>query len=286
MQYMGPIIDSHLHVWDTRILEYPWLSEIAALNRPFLITDYREATADLDIEAMVFMQCEAVPSQALAEAEWVAKLARNEEPRIKTIIPWAPIERGEECASFLQVIQKIPQVKGVRRLIQSEADPEFCLQPEFIAGLRILSEYDLSFDICISHIQLANSIRMVQSCPEVQFVIDHIAKPDIKNGVRDPWRREIMELSHLDNVVCKVSGLVTEADVQRWTVGDLRPYIEHVIECFGGDRVMFGGDWPVCTLAASYKGWYEALAEILIDYSAEEQRKLFRDNAARVYRID
>ncbi len=286
MQYNGPIIDSHLHIWDTRKLEYPWLAGIPALNRPFLIDDYRAATEGLDIEAMVFMQCEAVPDQGMHEAEWIAELARHDEPRIRAIVPWAPLENGEKCADFLQEIEKIDLVKGVRRLIQSEPDPEFCLEPDFIEGLRLLSEYDLSFDICISHVQLANSITMVKRCPEVQFIMDHIAKPDIKNGLREPWMQEIRELSLMDNVVCKISGMVTESDMDRWTADDLRPYVEHVIECFGCDRVMFGGDWPVCTLASSYKDWYDALAGIVSSYSAEEQRKLFHDNAARVYRID
>ncbi len=180
----------------------------------------------------------------------------------------------------------IPRVKGVRRLIQSEADPGFCLQPEFIKGVQGLAAYGLSFDICISHAQLANAIEMVRRCPGVTCVLDHIAKPDIRNGLMQPWKRQMREMADLPNVHCKLSGMVTEADHAHWTGADLQPYIDHVLDCFGLDRVLFGGDWPVVTLASTYTRWVETAGQALAGCSEGERKKLFCDNAKRVYRLE
>ena len=279
-----PVIDTHVHLWDTNRFSYPWLSDLPQLARPFVLEDYWQAAACAQIEAMVFMQCDAAPAQALAEAEWVRDLAQSD-PRIKAIIPFAPLEQGDKCRAHLEAIQEIPLVKGVRRLIQPEADPEFCLQPEFIRGVRMLAEHDLSFDVCISHGQMAHAIEMARQCPEVSFILDHIGKPDIKNGVAEPWSAQLGTLSNLPNVVCKLSGMVTEADHEGWTKEQLKPYVDRVIECFGFDRVMYGGDWPVVTLAGTYGRWVGALDWALTGCASDELRKLFHDNAVRVYRL-
>ena len=147
-------------------------------------------------------------------------------------------------------------VKGIRRLIQGE-NVDFCIQPNFINGVKTLARYGLSFDICIFHPQLANAIRLVEQCPNIQFILDHIGKPDIKNQLFEPWKQEIKTLADFPNVYCKISGLVTEADHENWTAADLQPYIEHVIECFGFDRVIYGSDWPVSTLASDYPRWVQ-----------------------------
>ena len=152
--------------------------------------------------------------------------------------------------------------------------------------MQCLPDYGLSFDICISHEQLANTITMVQRCPDTTFVLDHIAKPDIRAGRLDPWRQELSELARSPNVVCKISGLVTEADTANWTRDDLKPYIDHVIECFGFDRVMYGGDWPVSTQATDYPRWVETLDWAVAGATKVEKRQLFRDNAVRIYRLE
>ena len=149
-----------------------------------------------------------------------------------------------------------------------------------------MPEFGLSFDICIVHYQLANTIKMVAQCPDLQFILDHIGKPDIRNGLMDPWRAEIRTLSRFPNVCCKISGLVTEADHQRWTREQLGPYIHHVIECFGFDRVMYGGDWPVAAQAADYPRWVETLEWALEGCTDEELKKLFHDNALAFYRLE
>jgi len=279
-----PLIDAHVHFWDPCRFRYPWLGDIPSLQRPFLPADYVAACGSMKVDAMVFVQCEAECAQAMDEARWVSALAQ-EEPRLRGLIPWAPLERGERSRAYLDDLTRLPLVKGVRRLIQSETDPDFCLRPDFIKGVQGLAGYGLSFDICISHDQLAGAIAMVRRCPAVTFILDHIAKPNIRNRLLEPWRRQIREMADLPNVVCKLSGMVTEADHAGWTGADLKPYIDHVVECFGFDRIMFGGDWPVVTLASTYPRWVEAFEWALAGCSEDEWKKVFRDNTERVYRL-
>ena len=193
--------------------------------------------------------------------------------------------KGEDSRTFLEELKQYPLIKGVRRIIQFEDDLEFCLQPDFVKGVQILADYNLSFDICISHIQMANTIKLVDQCPDINFILDHIGKPDIKNQVLEPWVTELKTLSEFPNVGCKISGLITEADHEKWTKADLKPYIEHVINCFGFDRVLYGGDWLVVTLAGEYTQWIEALEWVLNSCSLDELKKLFHNNAIRVYKI-
>jgi L-fuconolactonase len=176
-------------------------------------------------------------------------------------------------------------VKGIRRIIQFEPDPEFCLRADFVRGVKLLPRHGLTFDICINHTQLANTLKLVRQCPEVRFIMDHIAKPDIKSGLLDPWRAEMRALASLPNVWCKLSGLATEADHDNWTDTDLRPYIDHVIECFGFDRVIFGGDWPVSTLATDYPRWVATVDDAVKGASLDELQRLFVRNAEAFYRV-
>jgi L-fuconolactonase len=174
-------------------------------------------------------------------------------------------------------------VRGIRRLIQSEPDPEFCLRRDFIAGVKLLAEYDLSFDICVYHHQLGSALELVRRCPEIRFVLDHVGKPDIRAGLMDPWRGHIRELSELPNVWCKLSGMATEADHEAWSREDLQPYIDHVAESFGFSRLMFGGDWPVSTLATDYPRWVETVLWATASRTEAEQRQLFHETAAEFY---
>jgi L-fuconolactonase len=239
----------------------------------------------LDIESIVFVQCDTHPDDGLKETAWVTSLATTVEPRIQGIVAWAPLEEGEQVAPFVEKLAENPLVKGIRRLIQSES-VDFCIQPDFVSGVKTLSHYRLSFDICIFHPQLANAIRLVEQCPHVQFILDHIGKPDIKNQRFDPWKQEIQTLATFPNVHCKISGLVTEANLEAWTPDDLQPYIEHVITCFGFDRVIYGSDWPVSTQASEYPRWVQTLREAVSGCSSEALDNLFRNNAIRFYRLD
>jgi L-fuconolactonase len=279
-----PIVDTHLHIWDLNRLRYPWLANVPLLNRDHLIGDYRAACGPVAVAKMVFLQCECDPAQFQQEADWVTEVAQLD-PRIRGIVPWAPLEKGTEAEPALALLAANPLIKGIRRIIQFEADQEFCLQPDFVQGVQLLPAYDLSFDLCINHTQLANTIKLVRQCPDVSFVLDHIAKPDIKSGRLDPWRAELRELADMPNVWCKLSGLVTEADHAAWTPAQLQPYIDHVIACFGFDRVMFGGDWPVSTQATDYPRWVDTLDAALKGATPEQLRKLYVSNAEAFYRV-
>lgn len=280
-----PIIDTHLHLWDPGYLRYPWLDNIPLLNQPYLLADYNRACGPVQVEKMVFLQCEVDFAQFREEAAWITSLAQQD-PRIAGMVPWAPLEKGDAAqADVEQLLAANPLIKGVRRIIQFEQDPEFCLQPGFVRGVQLLAAYNLSFDICISHHQLANTIKFVAQCPNVQFILDHIGKPDIKAQLFDPWRAEIKLLAGFPNVWCKISGLVTEADHQRWTRADLKPYIDHVISCFGFDRVLYGGDWPVAYQATEYPRWVETLTWAVQGCSEQEVRQLFYENAVKFYRL-
>ena len=279
-----PIIDTHVHLWDTNLLTYPWLSDIPLLNKPYLLADFDAACGSVEVEKFVFVQADVVPAQSLAETNWVTQLATTD-TRIAGIVAHAPLEEGTAVRPHLETLAQNPLVKGIRRLIQSEPDPTFCLQPAFVQAVQMLPDYGFSFDICIVHSQLASVIKLVAQCPNVSFVLDHIGKPGIKDQIFEPWKQEIKMLSLFPNVACKLSGMVTEADHAHWQPANLRPYIDHVISCFGFDRVMFGGDWPVSLLASDYPRWVETLETAVRDCSTEEKKKLFYDNAAAFYRL-
>ena len=278
------IVDTHLHVWNPRKIDYPWLADIPFLNKPFLIGDYRKDCKEVEIEKMVIVQAEAAFSLYKEEVEWVTSLT-EEDDRISGIVAWAPLEKGVSVEPEIAHLSRNPLVKGIRRIIQFETDPEFCLDESFMNGVRLLPKYGLTFDICINHTQMANTIKLVEQCPDVNFILDHIGKPDIKNHLLDPWKEELKTLSGFQNTWCKVSGLVTEADHKNWAKDDLKPYLDHVFECFGFDRTMYGGDWPVATQATEYPRWVKTLEWAVAGCNIEELEKLFRENAIQFYRL-
>ena len=279
-----PVADAHVHLWDPSNLRYPWLDDIPLLNKAYLPDDYREESSAANVEKMVFVQCECDTSQYLREVQWITSL-KSAEDRISAIVSWAPLEKGEYVRSELEVLKEYSLVKGIRRIIQFEEDIEFSLRPDFIKGVKMLPEFGFSFDICVIHYQMENAVKFARQCPDVKMILDHIGKPDIKNGVLKPWKSEIKQLADMQNIYCKLSGLVTEADHNDWTAEELKPYIEHIIECFGFDRVMFGGDWPVVKQAGGYKRWFEALISVIGHEDKSNLQKLFYDNAVGFYRL-
>jgi L-fuconolactonase len=280
-----PIVDTHLHVWDPARLSYPWLKGNALLNKAYLPADYDKACVPIAVEKMVFVQAEVDFAQFRQETAWVSELAQQDR-RIRGIVSWAPLENGDAARADLEQLAKNPLVKGIRRIIQFEPDIDFCLRPGFVKGVQALPDYGLSFDICINPSQLANTIELVHRCPGVQFILDHIAKPDIKHRVLEPWGRQVRELASFPNVWCKMSGLATEADHDHWTREDLKPYIDHILDVFGFERAMFGGDYPVVLQASPWTRWVETLDWALTGCSASELRKIFHDNAIAFYRLD
>jgi L-fuconolactonase len=280
-----PIVDSHVHLCEPGRFGYAWTKSQPSLNRQVLPADLTEAAAPVEIDQFVFVEVDVDFPQYLDEAAWVAEQAKGDR-RLTGMVAALPLERGKAIEAELERLCRHRILRGIRRLIQTQPDPEFCLQPGFIEGLQLLPQHDLAFDICILHPQMGNVIEMVRRCPEVRFVLDHIGKPGIKAGIFDPWRQQLKELAALPNVYCKISGVITEADHRSWTREQLRPYIEHTIEAFGFERVMYGGDWHVLELAGTYPQWVEIVDWVVEGCTAEEKRKLFRDNAISFYRLN
>jgi L-fuconolactonase len=161
--------------------------------------------------------------------------------------------------------------------------PEFLVDSDLVEGIRLLSDYGFSFDLTVTAGQLKHAIELVDRCPEVQFVLDHLGKPAIREGRLDPWRTHLERLAEREHVVCKLSGVLTEADLEEWATADVAPFIEHALECFGPDRLLFGGDWPVLRLAADYSTWVDLVETSIQSYSDIEQQKILRETARRVY---
>jgi len=281
-----PITDTHLHLWDTKTLNYDWIKEIESLNRSFFLTDYDQHCQSVNVDRMVFVQCDCDDDQGLKEARWVADLAQKDS-RIQGIVAFAPIEKEKELPDYLTQLVQIPLVKGVRRLLQSIREAGFSLRPDFVNGIRVLADFGLSFDVCCRHDQLDEIVQLVDQCPKVNFMLDHIGgSPDlIVNNHRESWLTQVQKLAQFDNVYCKVSGLVTTADHQHWTADDLAPYVNDVVLAFGWERVVYGGDWPVSTLAAKYPQWVDALDQIVQKSSDLQKRQLYIKNAGLFYRL-
>jgi len=279
-----PIVDAHVHLYDPDVVRYGWMRGKPALQGPHGLAELDAARGRVEVEGLVWIEVGADPGQHRDEARWVADLA-GREPRIGAMVAHAPLERGAAAAADLEQLLEHRPLKGIRRLLQDEADEAFCLRPAFVEGVRLLARHDLSFDLCVYHRQLAGALELARRCPEVRFVLDHIGKPGIERGLMEPWRSQIGELAALPNVWCKVSGLITEAGCD-WTRERLRPYLDHVLEAFGFERLMFGSDWPVSEQTHGYEAWVEIVERAFAGASEAERRRLFRDNAIAFYRLD
>jgi L-fuconolactonase len=279
-----PIVDAHVHLTDVKNLGYGWTKSAPVLHRSVLPADLFKAAAPVEIEKFVFVEVDVDMPQHVAEAEWIDGLAKAE-PKLAGMVAALPLEQGKAVEADLARIAALNTARGIRRLIQNQPDIDFCIQPKFIEGLKLLPKHDLVFDICVFHKHMPNVIKMVQQCPEVGFVLDHIGKPGIKAGISNPWRQHMKELAKFPNVTCKISGVSTEADHQNWTREQLKPYIAHAIDAFGFERCMYGGDWHVLELAGTYPQWVAVVDWVIEGATAAEKRQLYRETAIRVYRL-
>ena len=279
-----PIVDSHVHLYDVERFRYSWMKGAPSLARTHVLKDFDAACGKVAVDGIVFAEVDVDPGLHLAEAEFIAGLGAADK-RLCGSVAHAPVHKGAAVEPDLEKLAAIPGVKGIRRLIQGEVDPSMCIGPDFLAGVRLLPRHGLSFDICVKQFQMVYAVELVRRCPDTLFILDHIGKPDIKNGLVEPWKTAIRDMAALPNVVCKVSGVVTEADHKAWTRAEIRPYLNHVIESFGFDRVMYGSDWTVSTLACDYPTWVDVLDEVLASSSADELRKFWRGTAIRTYRL-
>lgn len=279
-----PIVDAHVHLYDVKQLSYSWLSSVPKINRTYLLEDFDKARQNVVVDKIVFAEVAVDPGLHIQEAGFIQAMA-DKDSRLSGIIAHLPLEKGVSVEADIANLKHFRNLRGIRRLIETERNPAFCLEPQFLAALKLLPKHDLSFDICVKHWALTYAIELVKRCPDVSFVLDHIGKPDIKNGLRQPWWGQIKELSALPNVVCKVSGVITEANHAAWKPADVKPYVAHVIDSFGFDRVMYGSDWTVSELTHAYPDWVQIIDEIIAGASDAERRKLYRETAIRTYRL-
>jgi L-fuconolactonase len=271
------LIDSHLHLWDPAAHDYPWLAAEPELERAFLLSDLD--TGDQNIDGFIIV--EAGCRQGQAELDWLGRLAKSW-PSIRGIVAQVPLELGLGAAPLLTAAANHPCTVGVRRNAQDEP-PGFMLAEPLVAGVRLLRVHELPFDACVREQQLSELTELVDRCPEVTFVLDHLGKPAIAQRRRQPWFDDLSALARRPNVVAKLSGLTTEADHDRWRPVDIAPYLTHAIEEFGPGRCMFGSDWPVATLATTYKRWVDLVVDVIAGLAADERAAILAGTATRVY---
>jgi len=273
-------IDAHQHFWIYNADEYGWIDEsMAVLRRDFLPKDLKP-----QLEAAGFNGCVAVQArQSLEETRWLLELAA-EWPFILGVVGWVDL-RSAELRAELRELTKNPKLVGVRHIVQGEPDDNFLLRPEFLSGISQLEEFDLAYDVLIYTKHLPIAIEFGRRFPRQRFVLDHLAKPPIKDGALHPWAEQIRELAALPNVFCKLSGLVTEADWTNWRPDHLTPYLDVAWECFGPDRLMIGSDWPVCTVASPYSGTVGAVIKYLEMAGASLKEKVLGGNARKFYKL-
>ena len=271
-------IDSHHHFWKYSAEEYPWIGDsMAALRRDFLPEHLKAEIAAAGIDGVVSVQAR----QSVRETEWLLSMA-DVNPFIKAVVGWVPLAKPD-VRDMLAAFAANPKFRAVRHVVQDEADDRFILGGDFNRGVSLLRDFGIVYDILIFERQLAASIEFVDRHPKQVFVLDHIAKPRIKDGVIEPWKKNIRDIAKRTNVYCKVSGMVTEADWKMWNEEQLRPHFDTVLEAFGPKRLMFGTDWPVCLAACGYARWVELVRKFSTGLSADEQDWLFGKTAAQAY---
>ncbi|KUN58979.1 amidohydrolase [Streptomyces canus] len=271
------VVDAHHHVWDLSVRDQDWIAPDSPLRRNFTIEDLAPEARAAGVERTVLVQTITVPEET---PEFLALAAAHDV--IAGVVGWTDLTRPD-VADELARLRELPGgtfLKGIRHQVQGEPDPEWLLRPDVRRGLTAVAAAGLVYDLVVLPHQLAACAKAAESLPQLTFVLDHLGKPSIVSGALEPWAADVRALAALPNTVCKLSGMITEADLDSWTIDDLRPYADTVLDAFGPDRLMFGSDWPVCTLGATYG---EALdtARRLTPVSAHHQ--IFGATATRVY---
>ena len=291
------IVDTHQHLWNLQQFELPWLAVAPKiLARNYLPSDYAAATAGLNVVKSVYMEVDVAPRQQTEEANYVLGLcAANDNPMVGAVISGRPADH-ESFARHIAQFQGDARIKGVRQVLHPDTTRRgLCLEPGFTQSARLLGELGMSFDLCMRPGELADGAKLVDKCPDTRFILDHCGNADpaafLTSAARgdaaprhdaEAWKKDIAALAERKNVICKISGIVAGAP-EKWDAALLAPPINHCLDTFGPDRVVFGGDWPVCLLRASYRQWVEALLAIISNRPALEQRKLLSGNATREY---
>ena len=272
-------IDAHHHFWHYTPGEYGWINDaMAAIRRDFLPADLAAEISAAGIDAVLSVQA----CHTIQETEWLLELAAAH-PWIAGVVGWVPLIEPD-VAAILAPLAAHPRLKAIRHVLQAEPD-SYMDRPDFNAGLSQLRAFHLTYDILIYHAQLPAAIRLVDRHPDQVFVLDHIAKPAIRAGERQPWAQNLAELARRPNVFCKLSGVVTESNYATWTWDQVLPYMEAALEAFTPARLMFGSDWPVCRVAVSYADWVRTVERFTAPLTAAEREAIFQTTATRAYRL-
>ncbi|MBV9949048.1 MAG: amidohydrolase family protein [Myxococcales bacterium] len=276
-------VDAHIHFWDPARLRYPWLSSVPSIAGPHE-PQALEAETSAPPDRVVFVQAECDRSRFLEEVDWVRSLAERDGSRVAAVVAFCPMDDMGAAGAALDALRARPIVRGIRHNFQDGPDIDVARRAAFREAVIVAGRMGFSFDLCLRAPELPLAIELVAACPHTVFVLDHVGKPDIAGGRLRPWREDLAELSRYPNVVCKLSGLLTEASPGA-TMETLRPYVDEVLRSFGPERLLFGSDWPVVKLASSYSRWYEMARALVGHLSEREQTAIFLDNAVRTYRL-
>lgn len=272
-------IDAHQHFWNYDPVSFSWIDEeMAKIRQDFLPENLQPILEANNFDGSVFVQV----NQTEDETTHFHEVALQND-FIKGIVGWTDLF-SDDLEQKLEAYRQLPKVKGFRHIVQGEP-LGFMRQPKFVDGLKKLRNYDYTYDILIFPVQLSDSVYVVGQCPDNQFVLDHLAKPNIKNGEVNRWANYIKKLAEFPNLSCKISGMVTEADFHHWKKEDFYIYLDMVLNHFGTDRLLYGSDWPVCLVAATYEQQLEIVESYFRQLSATEKDKIFGLNAERIYRL-
>lgn len=275
-----PIIDTHHHFWKYSAKEYDWISEeMKAIRKDFLPADLAKEIKAAGVDGVVSVQAR----QSVEESDWLIGMA-SQHSFIKGVVGWVDL-RHKDVEKDLERLSHQKKFKGVRHVVQGEPDDNFILGAAFNEGIRKLRKFDLRYDILIFEKHLKPSIQFVDKHPQQVFILDHIAKPRIKERILSPWRENMLELAKRPNVYCKISGMLTEADWKKWSAADLAPYFDTTLQAFGPKRLMLGTDWPVMLVAGQYKQWVDMVKQVVSRYSAAEQERILFKNAVEAYKL-
>jgi L-fuconolactonase len=274
------IVDSHQHFWQVGRFDYPWMSsEVQTLCQDYLPAVLEPLLKRSGVHKTVLVQA----SNSLDETRWLLSLA-SQYPFIAGVVGWVDL-MSSDVGQQLDEFVRHPIFKGVRHLVESEPDDDWLNQPNVLSGLRALAMNGVSFDLLVHTRHLKYAKRVAEQCPELRLVIDHMAKPPIARGEISEWANEFKKVADCPNVSCKLSGLATEADWKNWELRDLQPFVDQALEYFGSQRLMFGSDWPVCLLAATYDQVLDSMQTLLAELNDEERKRIFGGNAMDFYRL-
>jgi len=276
-----PVIDAHHHLWNYDTEDYAWIGpEMNVLRRDFMPADLHIEMQQAGVDGAIAVQAR----QTLQETEWLLSMAAQNE-FMRGVVGWAPLIDAA-VSDDLQRLAAQPKLKGIRHVLQDEPDDFYMLRNDFNAGITQLRRFNLVYDVLIFERHLPQTIQFLDRHPDQVFVIDHIAKPRIREGLLSPWRENLKELARRSHCFCKLSGVLTEADWQNWRPEGIHPYLDAALDAFGPNRCLFGSDWPVLLLADSYAGWVATVKNFVSRLSSTEQARVLGGTAAEVYRLD